>query len=96
MQTTLELEEPTQEQPRGSSRARTGRGWWQAEPDVGRVADGVAHQVDRLAALGNGQVPAVAAAAWRVLTAGKSNTHNDVVQADSRGLMREVAPGTES
>ena len=76
MQTTLELEEPTQEQPRGSSRARTGLGWWQAEPDVGRVADGVAHQVDRLAALGNGQVPAVAAAAWRVLTAGTQNTHN--------------------
>ena len=43
------------------------RGWWGAEPGVGRVADGVAARVDRLAALGNGQVPSVAALAWRVL-----------------------------
>jgi DNA (cytosine-5)-methyltransferase 1 len=44
-------------------------GWWDVEPDVGRVADGVASRVDRLRALGNGQVPAVVAAAWRLLTA---------------------------
>ena len=43
------------------------RGWWDAEPDVGRVAHGVAARVDRLRALGNGQVPAVAAIAWRLL-----------------------------
>ena len=43
------------------------RGWWETEPAVGRVANGVAHRVDRLRALGNGQVPAVAALAWRVL-----------------------------
>ena len=42
--------------------------WWNAEPDVGRVADGVAFRVDRLRALGNGQVPAVAVEAWRRLT----------------------------
>ena len=41
--------------------------WWDAEPDVGRVADGVAARVDRLKAIGNGQVPAVAATAWRLL-----------------------------
>jgi hypothetical protein len=35
---------------------------------VGRVADGVANRVDRLAALGNGQVASVAALAWKVLT----------------------------
>jgi len=40
-------------------------GWWAAEPDVGRVADGVAFRVDRLRALGNGQVPAVVRRAWR-------------------------------
>jgi len=44
--------------------ARDG-GWWAAEPDVGRVAHGVASRVDRLRAIGNGQVPAVAALAWR-------------------------------
>jgi DNA (cytosine-5)-methyltransferase 1 len=42
--------------------------WWESEPDVGRVADGVAARVDRLRAIGNGQVPAVAAAAWRLLS----------------------------
>jgi len=41
--------------------------WWEVESDVGRVADGVANRVDRLRALGNGQVPAVAALAWSVL-----------------------------
>ena len=43
-------------------------GWWQSEPDVGRVVNGLAARVDRLKALGNGQVPAVAALAWRILT----------------------------
>ena len=43
------------------------REWWQAEPNVGRVADGVAARVDRLKAIGNGQVPAVAATAWKLL-----------------------------
>lgn len=41
--------------------------WWSAEPDVGRVAHGLAARVDRLKAIGNGQVPAVAATAFRVL-----------------------------
>lgn len=41
--------------------------WWETEPNVGRVADGVAARVDRLAALGNGQVPAVVCLAWRAL-----------------------------
>tara|TARA_R110000824_G_scaffold197027_3_gene380317 strand:- start:3212 stop:4030 length:819 start_codon:yes stop_codon:yes gene_type:complete len=41
--------------------------WWEVEPDVGRVADGVANRVDRLRAIGNGQVPAVAALAWETL-----------------------------
>ena len=44
-----------------------GDGWWGTEPDVGRVADGVASRVDRLKCLGNGQVPAVAATAFRLL-----------------------------
>ena len=41
--------------------------WWAIEPDMGRVAHGVASRVDRLKAIGNGQVPAVAADAWKVL-----------------------------
>jgi len=43
------------------------RSWWQAEPAVGRVVDGLAHRVDRLRALGNGQVPMAAATAWQHL-----------------------------
>jgi DNA (cytosine-5)-methyltransferase 1 len=43
------------------------RKWWEAEPNVGRVADGVAARVDRLKAIGNGQVPLCAATAWRLL-----------------------------
>ena len=41
--------------------------WWQAEPNVGRVANGVACRVDRLKAIGNGQVPEVARRAWEAL-----------------------------
>jgi hypothetical protein len=41
--------------------------WWEIEPDVGRVADGVAARVDRLKAIGNGQVPEVARTAWKIL-----------------------------
>ena len=43
--------------------------WWASEPDVGRMANGVAARVDRLKAIGNGQVPLCAATAWRLLTA---------------------------
>jgi len=35
-------------------------GTWEPEPDVGRVAHGVPHRVDRLKALGNAVVPQVA------------------------------------
>ena len=41
--------------------------WWATEPDVGRMAHGVASRVDRLKAIGNGQVPSVAALAWEAL-----------------------------
>jgi len=43
--------------------------WWNIEPDVGRVAHGVTSRVDRLRALGNGQVPGVVRLAWRTLAA---------------------------
>lgn len=44
-----------------------GKQWWATEPKLGRVAHGVAHRVDRLKCIGNGQVPHVAALAWRLL-----------------------------
>ena len=36
------------------------RQWWEVEPDVGRVANGVSNRVDRLKGLGNAIVPQVA------------------------------------
>ena len=42
--------------------------WWNIEPELGRVANGVADRVDRLKAIGNGQVPLCAATAWRILS----------------------------
>ena len=50
----------------GQSNGR--RKWWETEPDVGRVADGVAYRVDGLKAIGNGQVPLCAATAFRLLS----------------------------
>ena len=47
--------------------------WWESEPGMDRVANGVDHWANRLKAIGNGQVPAVAALAWRILT----NTNNN-------------------
>lgn len=42
---------------------------WPSDAGILRVADGVAHRTHRIKAAGNGQVPRVAAAAWRILTA---------------------------
>jgi len=60
--------ESTEQDNDGRRSAADGFGsWWDVEPDVGRVAYGVAARVDRLKAIGNGQVPAVAAIAWNLL-----------------------------
>jgi DNA (cytosine-5)-methyltransferase 1 len=40
---------------------------WAIEPNVGRVANGVAARMDRLTAIGNGQVSEVARRAWELL-----------------------------
>lgn len=51
--------------------ARHGQTYWQDgswEDAVPRIADGVAARVDRLKAIGNGQVPQCEAEAWRLLT----------------------------
>ena len=42
-------------------------GWWETEPDVGRVANGVSSRVHKLKGLGNAQVPLQAAVAFSIL-----------------------------
>lgn len=43
------------------------RCWWEDRPPIHRMDDGVAFGMDRLKAIGNGQVPIVAATAWKQL-----------------------------
>ncbi len=50
-------------------RSLAGRNWSPGSLRGVRVANGVAYRVDRTRAAGNGQVPAVAASAWRLLSA---------------------------
>ena len=47
--------------------------WWEVEPDVGRVADGVPHRVDRLRGLGNAVVPQVAEYIGHLIMAAHNN-----------------------
>jgi DNA (cytosine-5)-methyltransferase 1 len=61
----LPLEDDGTETQGGSDGARGS--WWDVEPGLVRVVHGVAHRVDRIRALGNGQVPAVVAGAWETL-----------------------------
>ena len=42
-------------------------GWWETEPNVGRVDNGVPNRIHRLKGLGNAQVPIQAAVAWKLL-----------------------------
>lgn len=42
-------------------------GWWSIEPPLGRVVNGLALRSHQIRALGNGQVPLCAAAAWKIL-----------------------------
>ncbi len=64
----LEIRQSQRSNPRQELQAIERADWWQSEPDVGRVAHGVAARVDRLKAIGNGQVPLCAATAFRLLT----------------------------
>lgn len=43
-------------------------GLWSSDPGSSRVADGLAHRVERLEATGDGQVAIVAATAWRLMS----------------------------
>lgn len=49
------------------SRASSDVDWWRDDARTLGISNGVADRVDRMHALGNGQVPAVAALAWRIL-----------------------------
>jgi DNA (cytosine-5)-methyltransferase 1 len=44
------------------------RNSWKTEPNICRVVNGMASAMDRLKAIGNGQVPLCAATAWELLT----------------------------
>lgn len=57
-------------QPARPSAQKRRETWWSTEPPLGRVAHGVADRVGQLKALGNGQVPAVAATVWKLLAGG--------------------------
>jgi DNA (cytosine-5)-methyltransferase 1 len=50
----------TSEPREQTSDSRPDNNWWEVEPDVGRVANGVPARVDRLKGLGNAVVPQVA------------------------------------
>lgn len=52
---------------RGTSEYECGE-WWKTEPELGRVVNGVANRVDRLNAIGNGQVPICAVMAYKALS----------------------------
>lgn len=60
----------SQGQVRPGRVAAVNGGWWGAEPDVVRMVHGLPYRVDRIKCLGNAQLPAVAALAWRELTRG--------------------------
>lgn len=62
----------TEEQERKKKRRTASRRdcWWSSEPKLGRVAHGLANRMDRLKAIGNGQVPIVAATAFKILSDG--------------------------
>lgn len=65
-----DLGRPKSQRATGSSQycsSSRGGQWWAVEPGLGRVADGVAHRVDRLKAIGNGQVSIVAKSAFEYL-----------------------------
>ncbi len=56
--------------------AQSPREAWAVKSGVGRVAHGLAHRMDRLRCLGDGQVPAVAALAWKTLKGEEDDKHD--------------------
>lgn len=60
--------EATLQQREHSLNQSCNKDWWSVEPDVGRVANGVAFRVDRIKALGNGVVPLQVKTAFEILS----------------------------
>lgn len=60
----VQFSERSQQESANASQSR----WWAIEPPLGRMAHGVANRSNQLKAIGNGQVPAVAAVAFKYLT----------------------------
>jgi DNA (cytosine-5)-methyltransferase 1 len=52
--------------------------WWKDSSRIHRMDDGVASRVDRLKAIGNGQVPLCAATAWRILSESATGAKSDM------------------
>ena len=61
------LDEPCKEKELISCIRERAKQWWKTEPGIQRVVDGMDDRRNRLKAIGNGQVPIVAATAWRIL-----------------------------
>lgn len=58
----------TKEQPKTCDNFRIGDiDWWQAEPSVGRMANGIPASMDRIRGLGNAVVPSQAREAFKRL-----------------------------
>lgn len=66
-------------------RSSAKRGEWAAEPNVGRVADGVPSRVDRLKGLGNAIVPQVAEYVAACVRDHASRTHRSADPTKKRG-----------
>ena len=72
--------------------AHHGKTYWQDgswEDAVPRVENGVAARVDRLKAIGNGQVPQCAAEAWRILTHNAALTGAEGVRVEGTVMQQE-------
>jgi DNA (cytosine-5)-methyltransferase 1 len=74
----LQFRQPSNERFCDSGDAQDiGEVWLAMADDRARMDDDVANRVERTYAIGNGQVPSVAAGAWRVLTAAMERAEHD-------------------
>jgi hypothetical protein len=66
----ISVDTPVRGRPleRSHGSRRDGTGCWSSESGMGRVANVVAHRLDRLEPIGNGQVPVVTASAFKSLS----------------------------